>query len=73
MNVCGLEVEDLPDGYAPLEAIVFVKTMDDEGFACWCRRGTTGLTDEEVVGILTADSQRIVADINSRWLPEGDE
>lgn len=73
MNVCGLEVADLPDGFTPLEAIVLVKALDDEGDVTWCRRGTDGLTDEECVGILTADTQRIVNSLNERWMTEEDE
>lgn len=73
MDVCGLEVEELPPGYTPLEAVVFIKALDEDGDPGWCRRGTTGLSDEEVVGILTADTQRIVQHINGRWIPDGED
>lgn len=73
MDVCGLDVVDLPAGHTPLEVVLYVKTLDEDGDVGWCRRGTAGLSDEEVVGILTADTQRVLSHINGRWVADEDD
>lgn len=46
----GLDILDLPDGYAVLEAVVLVKCLDKDGHLAWVQRWTKGLHIVEVLG-----------------------
>jgi len=49
----GLYIHELPDKWSPLEGIVLVKCLDEEGSPSWAFRTTPGLNDEELLGALT--------------------
>ncbi len=49
----GFLVPRLPKGWTPLEGIVLVKCLDDEGHSSWAFRMTRGVNDEELLGALT--------------------
>jgi len=49
----GLAIQPLPDRWSPLEGIVLVKCLDEEGSPSWAFRTTAGLNDEELLGVLT--------------------
>jgi hypothetical protein len=51
--LAGLQLHPLPEGWAPLEGIVLVKCLDQEGHPSWAFRTTAGLNDEELLGALT--------------------
>jgi hypothetical protein len=51
--LAGLQLHPLPDGWTPLEGIVLVKCLDEEGHPLWAFRTTGGLNDEELLGVLT--------------------
>ena len=44
----GLYIHELPDKWSPLEGIVLVKCLDEEGSPSWAFRTTPGLNDEDV-------------------------
>lgn len=48
----GFSIHQLPDGWTPLEAIVLVKCLDEEGHSSWAFRTTPNLNDEELLGAL---------------------
>jgi hypothetical protein len=48
----GFIIHGLPEGWTPLEAIVLVKCLDDEGHSSWAFRTTPNLNDEELLGAL---------------------
>lgn len=52
-----LEVHALPDGWTPLEGVLLVKCLDEEGHASWAFRTTGGLNDEELLGVLTVRTE----------------
>lgn len=56
----GIEIPDLPAGWVPLETVVLVKGLDEDGDALWCTRFTKDLTTVEAIGVLTGvlDLQR---------------
>jgi hypothetical protein len=53
----GFDIQALPSGWLPLEGIVLVKCLDDEGDLSWAFRTTSGLTDEELLGALMARTE----------------
>lgn len=50
-SVFGLDVEAVPDGYIPLDAIVLVKALDNDGDETLLIRSTDGLRVWERMGI----------------------
>ena len=69
----GLEVHPLPSGWTPLEAIVFVKCLDEQGHSSWSYRTTHRLNDEEVLGALIVHAERLRRDLVDAWREEEDE
>ena len=53
----GFDILALPSGWMPLEGVVLVKCLDDEGDLSWVFRTTAGLTDEELLGALMARTE----------------
>jgi hypothetical protein len=52
-----LNLIPLPESAIPLEAIVFVKALDENGEACWYTRYTEDLSAMEAVGVLDVAHQ----------------
>lgn len=49
----GLDFADaIPDGWAPLEAVVVIKSIDENGVVRLSHTSTTGLSEWEAVGML---------------------
>lgn len=48
----GLEIADPPSGVIPLDAIIIIKALDEEGNVAWYSRYTKDLTTAESVGAL---------------------
>ncbi len=67
----GFAIHQLADGWTPLEALVLVKCLDDEGEATWSYRTTSGLNLEELLGAMVVHAEllkkRLVAEF------EGDD
>ena len=51
--VFGVEVTDLVDGYVPLEVVVLVKALDDEGHVTLVVKYSPDLSSVEALGMLT--------------------
>jgi hypothetical protein len=49
----GLSFLPLPSGWTPVDAIVMVKCIDEEGHPTWAYRTTESINDEELLGALT--------------------
>lgn len=45
--------KEIPDGWTPLEAVVSVKCLDDEGNVCLVTRKTSGLAPWDAYGMLS--------------------
>lgn len=60
MDCAGIHVPDLPDGITPLEVVVSIKTLDQDGSIAIYERLSEGLSPWEALGMLTtlADSLR---------------
>ena len=55
----GFSVAALPEGWTPLEGIVLVKCLDEDGRETWSFRHTEGLSDEEAIGALVVQLDMI--------------
>lgn len=65
----GFAIHELIDGWTPLEALVLVKCLDDEGQATWSFRTTPGLNLEELLGALVVHAdlvkKRLIAEFDA--------
>lgn len=55
---------DIPEGFTPLEAVVVIKCLDEDGELALSVRTTSGLTSWESVGMLIAASDQARSQIN---------
>jgi hypothetical protein len=60
MDLNVLEFDDLPEHVTPLEAVILIKALDEDGVLTLIERVTTGLSDWEALGaaITFADGLR---------------
>lgn len=70
--VTGIELVPLPDNYTPLEAVVLIKALDDEGNICWLTRYSKELHMIEALGALTAAQILCQHDVQLAYTPEDD-
>lgn len=71
--LAGLELEELEQGLVPLEALVLVKVIDEDGDPCWAVRTTDGLTDAEAMGALLGELDRRRAHYLASFETNGDD
>ena len=69
----GLEVQELPEGYTPLEVAMMVKTLDPDGDVCWINRFSTGPHSIEFLGALHAAILTMGRDIIQSYVPDGSD
>lgn len=48
----GLDIDDLPDGWMPLELVVALRCLNEDGEETAVLRQTAGLNEYEVIGLL---------------------
>lgn len=48
----GMNLEALPEGWAPVGVVAMFKCLNEEGEATWAFRTSEDLNDEEVLGAL---------------------
>lgn len=66
----GLEIPELPKGWAPVEAVCIVKCLDPEDRPLWVRRLTQGINPEEVMGALTIQTELWKKEMLDDWSDE---
>lgn len=64
-EILGVEIEDPPEGWTCLEAIVIIKALNEEGEETIFMRSSEGLWNVEAVGMLAATSAKFAA-----WVAE---
>jgi len=71
----GLHIYDLPARWTPLESVVLVKCLDEDGHPSWAFRTTSGLNDEELLGVLVVRTEICRQETVALFLDEdgGDE
>jgi hypothetical protein len=60
----------LADGWTPLDAYVLVKSLDEEGCVSWASRSSEMLNDEELLGALTVQVDRLRRRLVRQWDPD---
>jgi hypothetical protein len=48
----GLTIGELPDGWTPLEALIIVQCLDNNGTSQWAWRSTGDLSNRALIGAL---------------------
>ncbi len=48
----GLTIDELPEDWTPLEAIIIVQCLDKDGTSQWAWRSTGTLSSRELIGAL---------------------
>lgn len=72
--IFGLDAQELPEGYTPLEATAVVKALDETGGVSLVVRSTSSLNAWESLGMLDAAAASARADIVAAFDEEsGDE
>lgn len=70
-DVFGVDVTDAPEGWTPLEVVVLVKALNEDGSPAHFTRYSTGLSEFEAVGMLRVAERTQLDEINSQF--EADE
>jgi hypothetical protein len=68
----GLEIHPLEAGWTPIEALVVVKCLNENGEPTWSYRTTNKLNREELLGVLTIHADLIRRELLAEW-EEDDE
>ena len=66
----GLDVHPLPERWTPLEALILVKCLDEEGEPTWSYRTTQQLTREELLGALIVHVELLRRELVEEWTSE---
>lgn len=67
-DVFGVHLDDLPEGCTPLEAIVIVKALDEDGAVCLYPRQSEALSHWEAIGMLRAHGQRLERELDEGYV-----
>lgn len=71
--LAGVEIEPIPDGCVVVDAVFLVQVMDAEGNRTWFKRATEGIDHFSLVGALTVMLDRVMAEVEAGWIPDGEE
>lgn len=63
----GLQVHPLQPDWTPVEAVMLVKCLDDNGSPTWAYRTTSRINDEELLGVLTVQVELAKRRIAAQW------
>ena len=66
-----MALDPLPDGWTPVEALVLIKCLDEEGSATWVYRTTARPNREELLGALMVHTDVLRRELASEWEDEG--
>jgi|SRR6185503_664533 len=72
-QIFGLEIQEPPDKWACLEALVLGKAINTEGRVVMFIRTTTGLTNIDSLGMLAAASRTIGDDVADCFEDDSDD
>ena len=63
----GLAVHRLEPGWTPVEALVLVKCLDEDGDPTWAYRTTARLNREELLGALMVHTDVLRKELRDEW------
>lgn len=67
MNLLGVDLLDLPDGYTAVEVASVVKCLNDEGDPVYVVRASDGVSSVEAMGMFDAGRAVMLRDVESSW------
>lgn len=62
-----VRIHPLPERWTPVEAIVLIKSLDEEGHSSWCYRTTHPPNREELLGALIAHTDLLRKELLDEW------
>lgn len=68
-----LRIKPMEDGDFPLAAVIMVKFMDSDGDRGWLLRHTSEIDTVEIIGILTAEGDRMRKQYVEGWEEDADD
>lgn len=72
--IYGLDALDLPKNWTPLEAVVMIKGLDEDGDVSVCHRFTLGLSSCEALGMIIPVADMLRSSLAAGFMPaERDE
>jgi len=66
----GMGLHSLPEGWTPMEALVLIKCLDDEGDATWVFRTTHPPNKQELLGALIEHTDLLRHRLVQQWEEE---
>jgi hypothetical protein len=68
----GMTLHALPDGWTPVEALVLIKCLDEDGDPTWVYRTTAKPNREELLGALVVHTDLLRKELLGEWESEAD-
>lgn len=72
-DVFGVRLEELPEGISPIEALVVVKALDEDGDLTFYSRCSDGLSTWEAIGMLITTTDQLRKAFSASFVPEDDD
>ena len=69
----GMTIAALPEKWNPLEALVLIKCLDEEGVSTWCYRTTSPPNREELLGALRVQTALLERELLEEWEGEDED
>lgn len=63
----GMTLHALPEGWTPVEALVLMKCLDEEGRSSWVYRTTATPNREELLGALVVHTDLLRKELVADW------
>jgi len=67
-----MALHPLPEGWTPVEALVLIKCLDDEGVSTWSYRTTARPNREELLGALVVHTDVLRKELLAEWGDDDD-
>ena len=63
----GMTLQQLPEGWTPVEGLVLMKCLDEEGHSVWVYRTTAVPNREELLGALIVHTDLLRRELAGDW------
>lgn len=68
-----LHIKPLPETHIPVEAIILIKSIDEDGDTSWFTRYTWCLTEIETLGAIAAVHELLKREVLNSYIPYTEE
>lgn len=66
-EIFGLQFTDLPDNHVPIEGVMLIKTLDEDGDPGLEIRSTGGLSNPEALGMFITAADKARRELADTW------